>query len=79
VKRLARQNPKLFSSIDFQCSDFEKLEKRLDEEIKRKPAPTLLEAIDITEELEITCGEAYLRNLPLKTNPILTDLYTSLG
>lgn len=79
VKRLARQNPKLFGDVDFSHTDLAKIENRLDSELNRKPNPSLMQAIDIAEELEITCAEAYLRNLPLKANPILTDLNTSLG
>jgi rubrerythrin len=79
VKRLVRQNSKLFTDIDIDCSLFEKLEKKLEEEINRRPHPTLLQAIDATEEIEITIGEGYIRNLPLARNSILTDLYNSLG
>ncbi|MFB3851176.1 MAG: hypothetical protein ACE14Q_04530 [Acidobacteriota bacterium] len=79
VKRLVRQNPKLFSNVDVDYEHFDKLEKRLNEEIKRKPYPSLSEAIGVTEEIEIVIGEAYIRNLPLAKNPILTDLYNSLG
>lgn len=79
VKMIAEQNPELFSTISFPETLFSKIYTHFENEIRRRPLPTLLQAINILEELEIDLGEAYLRNLPLKNNPILTDLYSALG
>jgi len=79
VKKLVRQNPKLFERLDCMHADFDKIARRLDKEIARKKPPALDEALDIAEEFEVTLCEGYLRNIPLKTNSILLDLYSSLG
>lgn len=79
VKRLVRQNHKLFSNISTNLEHLEIIEKKLEEEIKKSSHYDLLQAIDIIEEIEISSGEGYLRNLPLSNNSILTDLYGSLG
>jgi hypothetical protein len=79
VKRLVRQNPKMFSGVDFTEEEFDKILSRLNEELSRKHQPSLMEAIEIAEEFEITLSEGYLKHLPLKHNSILLDLYNALG
>ena len=79
VKRPVKQNPELFSNISTNLEHLETFEKTLEEAIKKSSHYDLLQAIDIIEEIEIALGEGYLRNLPLSNNPILTDLYASLG
>jgi hypothetical protein len=79
VKKLVRQNPKLFKEVDISESELDKIISRLDHEIARKLQPSLEEAIEIAEELEITLAEGYLKNVPLKNNSILLDLYSALG
>ena len=79
VRRLVRQNPKLFQALDYSKEDFDKILNSLDSEISRKRPLTLLEALETAEELEVTLSEGFIRQLPLKTNSILLDLYSALG
>jgi len=51
----------------------------IDSQLERKKQPKLEEAVAIAEELEIALSEGYLKNLPLKNNRILLDLYGALG
>lgn len=79
VKKLVRQNPRLFNDLDVSEEELEGVISSLDSQLERKRQPSLEEAVQIAEEIEITLSEGYLKNLPLKNNAILLDLYGALG
>lgn len=79
VKKLVRQNPRLFSDLDVTDGELDRIVMMIDSQLERKKQPKLEEAVEIAEELEITLSEGYLKNLPLKNNRILIDLYGALG
>jgi len=79
VKKLVRQNPKLFKEIDVTEEELDGMIARLDAELARKHHPPLDEALQIAEELEISLSEGYLKNIPLKNKSILIDFYNALG
>lgn len=79
VKKLVMQNPRLFRDLDVTEEELNRVISVLDLQIERKKQPKLDEAVEIAEEFEIALSEGYLKNLPLKNNPILLDLYGALG
>ena len=79
VKKLVRQNPRLFHDLDVTEEELGRIVAMIDSQLERKKQPKLDEAVEIAEELEIALAEGYLKNLPLKNNRILLDLYGALG
>lgn len=79
VKKLVRQNPKLFRDLEITEDELDTLIFKVQSQIERKRPPNLQEAVEIAEEFEIALSEGYLKNLPLNSNPILLDLYGALG
>lgn len=79
VKRLVRQNPKLFKDPDTDPEELDKILARLHSELGRKGRVTLKEALHVADELENGLCEGYLKYLPGAANSILLDLYGALG
>jgi hypothetical protein len=77
-RRLVSKNVALFSEVEADCSEMEKIMSRIEGVMKSSGAPTVEEAFQLSKDIEESAAEQHYIFAVNQSNPNVTKLFSSL-
>lgn len=78
-RRVVRQEQEIFNDVDIDIEGIRAVTSKVEGTMKRKPPPSLGEAIKIAIDIESTAGEAHYRTAMEQSNRDFSDFLKHLG